>query len=123
MACVPWRGLFHPLDQNWTVADIGLTAPLALVFAFVSEDMEILPVGCVNGTAEDAQGIHQTGRCVVDAPYESNQLDGQGDAFAAADAQGGDAAPAAGPFQTVQQRDQHPRPAATDRVAQRDGAP
>ena len=47
----------------------------------------------------------------------SDELDGQRDAFAAADAQRGDAAPLAGVAQRREQRDQHARAAGADRVA------
>ena len=51
----------------------------------------------------------------------ADRLDGHGNSLAAADAQGGDAALAAGVLQSGQERDQQPRAAAADRVAQRNG--
>ena len=49
------------------------------------------------------------------------RLDSEGDGFAAADAEAGDAAAAAGALERVQKRDEHAGPAAADRMPERHG--
>ena len=64
---------------------------------------------------------------VIAAEVESlsdsiERFDGERDGFAAADAEAGDSAAAAGAFERVQQGDEDPGTAAADRVAERDGS-